>query len=109
MNSDLIIIKAKFSLYPTDKSGRKTPIFSGYRPNHVFEYKEDSNEFLATYIGDVNIEGQEFLSPGESIIATIRFLRHGDIHRFIQIGRIWWIHEAMNKLGEAQIIEINVK
>ncbi|MBS2101137.1 hypothetical protein [Carboxylicivirga linearis] len=106
MNTDLIIIKAKFKLYRTDIGGRKTPIISGYRPNHVFEYKENSNDFIATYIGDVNFEGQEFLSPGESIIATVRFLRHGDIERFIQIGRIWWIHEGRNKIGEAEIIEI---
>jgi translation elongation factor EF-Tu-like GTPase len=106
MNTDLIIVKAKFALYSTDIGGRKTPIISGYRPNHVFEYKENSNDFIATYIGDVNFEGQEFLYPGELIVATVRFLRHGDIERFIQIGRIWWIHEGRNKIGEAEIIEI---
>ena len=84
MNTDLIIVKAKFALYSTDIGGRKTPIISGYRPNHVFEYKENSNDFIATYIGDVNFEGQEFLYPGELIVATVRFLRHGDIERFIQ-------------------------
>lgn len=106
MNTDLIIVKAKFALYSTDKGGRKTPIISGYRPNHVFEYKENSNNFIATYIGDVNFEEQEFLYPGELIVATVRFLRHGDIERFIQIGQIWWIHEGRNKIGEAEIIEI---
>lgn len=106
MNTDLIIIKAKFKLYRTGIGGRKTSIISGYRPNHVFEYKENSNDFIATYIGDVNFYGQEFLSPGESIIATVRFLRHVDIEIFIQIGRIWWIHEGRNKIGEAEIIEI---
>ncbi len=107
MNTDLIIIKAKFKLYRTDNGGRKTPIITGYRPNHVFEYKENSNDFIASYIGDVNFKGQEFLSPGESIDATVRFLRHGDIERFIQIGRIWWIHEGRNKIGKAEIIKIN--
>lgn len=105
-NSDLIIVKARFKLYPTEKGGRKTAIITGYRPNHVFEYKDNSNDLVATYIGDVNFDEQEFLSPGESIIATIRFLRHGDIDRFIQTGRIWWIHEGRDKIGEAEIIEI---
>ncbi len=104
--SDLIIVKAHFKLYLKEEGGRKTPIISGYRPNHVFEYKDNSNDLVATYIGDINFEGQEFLSPGESILATVRFLRHGDIERFIQIGRIWWIHEALNKIGEAEIVEI---
>jgi len=106
MITDLIIVKAKFALYSTDKGGRKTPIISGYRPNHVFEYKENSNDFVTTYIGDVNFEGQEFLSPDETIITTVRFLRHGNIEKFLQKGRIWWIHEGKNKIGEAKIIEI---
>jgi len=88
MNSDLILLKAKFTLYRADNGGRKTPIITGYRPNHVFEYKENSNDFISAYIGDVNFEGQEFLYPGESIVATVRFLRQGNIERFIQIGRI---------------------
>jgi hypothetical protein len=106
MNSDLIIVKAKFSLYPTDNGGRKTPIKTGYRPNHVFEYKPNSNELLATYIGDVNFVGQDLLSPGESIIGTVRFLKHGNVEKFMQKGRVWWIHEAYNKIGEAEILEI---
>lgn len=105
--SDLIIVKARFQLYTTERGGRKTPIISGYRPNHVFEYIDNSNDFVASYIGDVNFEGQEFLAPGESIITTVRFLRSGDIDRFIQTGRVWWIHEAINKIGEAEIIELN--
>ncbi len=106
MNSDFLIVKAKFTLYPTDEGGRKTPIVSGYRPDHVFEYKENSDDLIMAYVGDVNFEGQESLSPGESVMATIRFLRHGDIERFMQIGRVWWIHEARNRIGEAEIITI---
>ena len=106
MNSDLIIIKAKINLYSTENGGRYTPIITGYRPNHVFEYVENSNNFIATYIGEIKFEEQEFLFPGESIVATVRFLRHGDIEKFIQIGRIWWIHEGRNKIGEAEMIEI---
>ena len=106
-NSDLLTIKARFKFYPTEKGGRKTPINSGYRPNHVFEYKGKSNDLVDTYIGDISFNGQKSLSPGESIVATVRFLKHGDIERFIQIGRIWWIHEANIKIGEAEIIEIN--
>ena len=106
MNSDFLIVKAKFTLYPTDEGGRKTPIVSGYRPDHVFEYKENSGDLIMAYVGDVNFEGQETLSPGESVMATVRFLRHEDIERFMQIGRVWWIHEARNRIGEAEIIMI---
>jgi hypothetical protein len=85
--SDLIIVKAHFKLYPTEEGGRKTAIISGYRPNHVFEYKDNSNDLVATYIGDINFEGQEFgfigfrayslaLIYGGKLTGTEKVVRH---------------------------------
>jgi hypothetical protein len=56
----LIKIKAKFTLPPTEKGGRKIPILSGYRLNHVITYKENSKDFVATSIRDVNFEGLKY-------------------------------------------------
>ena len=100
MNTDFLIVKAKFTLYPTDEGGRKTPVVSGSRPDHVFEYKENSGDLIMAYVGDVNFEGQESLSPGESVIATIRFLRHEDIERFMKIGRVGGFMKPGTKLGK---------
>lgn len=105
MISDVIEIKAKLTLYPTKKGGRSTGIKTGYRPNHVFDYKENSTDFVATYIGQIDFE-KELILPNEMEIVKVRFLKHQNIADLIEKGRIWWIHEGPNKIGEAEIIEV---
>jgi translation elongation factor EF-Tu-like GTPase len=105
MISDTIVIKAKLTLYPTEISGRKTGIKTGYRPNHVFEYKDNSTDFVTTYIGQIEFE-KEWILPNETEIVTVRFLKSQNISKLINKGRVWWIHEGQNKLGEAEILEI---
>lgn len=108
MISDTINIKAKLTLYPTEKSGRKTGIKTGYRPNHVFEYKENSSDFVTTYIGQIDFE-KEWILPSETENVNVRFLKHQNIADLIEKGRIWWIHEGPIKIGKAEIIEILTK
>lgn len=102
---DSIKIKAKLTLYSTDSGGRKTGIKTGYRPNHVFEYDKEYS-FKQTYIGQITFNNQEWIMPGETANVDIEFIDMLDVKRFICVGRIWWIHEANKKLGEAEIIEI---
>jgi len=105
MISDTIDIKAKLTLYPTEKGGRKTGIKTDYRPNHVFEYKENSSDFVATYIGQIEFE-KELILPNETENVKVRFLKHQNIADLIEKGRIWWIHEGPNKIEETVITEI---
>jgi translation elongation factor EF-Tu-like GTPase len=102
---DSIKIKAKLTLYSTDNGGRKTGIKTGYRPNHVFE-SDKKDSFKQTYIGQITFDNQEWIMPGETTNVDIEFINMLDVKRFISVGRIWWIHEANKKLGEAEIIEI---
>ena len=55
-NGGLLTVKAKLKLKSTEEGGRQTGFISGYRPNHVFEYK-DNGQLLQTYIGDIIFEG----------------------------------------------------
>jgi|SRR5690606_14039558 len=105
MISDTINIKAKLTLYSTELGGRKTGIKTGYRPNHVFEYKENSSNFVTTYIGQIDFE-KEWILPSETANVNVRFLKHQNIAELIEKGRIWWIHEGPRKIGEAEITEI---
>lgn len=105
MLTDSFEIKAKLTLYPTDKGGKGTGIKTGYRPNHVFEYEK--GKLKQTYIGQITFNGIERILPGETFIVKVEFLDLFDIRRFISIGRIWWIHEGANRIGEAEIIETN--
>ncbi|WP_417873820.1 hypothetical protein [Xanthomarina gelatinilytica] len=105
MISDFLEIKAKLTLYPTEIGGRKTGIKTGYRPNHVFEYKENCIDFVTTYIGQVDFEN-ELILPNETEIVKVRFLKHQNIIELVKKGRIWWIHEGPNKIGQAEVLEI---
>ena len=105
MISDIIEIKAKLTLYSTENGGRKTGIKTNYRPNHVFEYKKNSSDFVTTYIGQIEFE-KEWILPNETENVKVRFLKHQNISELIKVGRIWWIREGPNKLGEAEILEI---
>ncbi len=105
MISDTIEIIARLTLYPTEKGGRKNGIKSGYRPNHVFEYKGNTSDFVAAYIGEFEFD-KEWILPGETEIVIVRFLKHQNIADLIETGRVWWIHEGPAKIGEAEIIEI---
>ena len=58
-------IKALLKIYPTKIGGRKTPIASGYRPNHVFEYKNSSKEIKETFIGEITFENPDLIKPSE--------------------------------------------
>src|SRR4051812_26619197 len=100
------VVKAVFRLLRTEEGGRQTGIFSGYRPNHVFEYGSD-NTMLAGWMGIVLFEGESIL-PGQEKEVTVKFLREQPIGKYLKIGNRWWIHEGSRKVGEAQITEVLV-
>lgn len=103
-NKDFWIVKANFRLKSTDEGGRKTGIKSGYRPNHVFEYKD--GHMVSAYMGEIKFDGQEWIEPGQEKVVTVRFYTGQPIENFLTIGRRWWIHEGPNLVGEAEIVGI---
>ena len=105
MNSDVINITAKLTLYSTENGGRKTGIGTGYRPNHVLEYLPNSYDFQTTYIGQIDFD-KERIFPGETENVRVMFLKHQNIEELIKEGRTWWIHERSRKIGEAKVIGI---
>lgn len=102
-SSRVLPIKAKLTMKKTEDGGRTTGFFSGYRPNHVFEYF-DHGLFLTAYIGDIIFEGQNTIEPGETKEVTVRFLLEQPIEKYLDKGRRWWIHEGSRAVGEAEII-----
>jgi len=104
MQPDLIVVRARLTLYSPENGGRKTGIKTGYRPNHVFEYNPKGN-FKQTFIGQVNFDNDKWLLPGETETIYVEFLKLFGIEDYLTIGRKWWIHEANLKVGEAEIIK----
>ncbi|WP_375238007.1 hypothetical protein [Aurantibacter sp.] len=102
---ELVHVKAKLTLVPTEEGGRKTGIASGYRPNHVFEY-QPNGQFKYAYMGDIQFEKDDSILPGETEEVLVRFLSRQPIDEYMDIGRKWWIHEGARKIGEAEILGI---
>lgn len=104
--NDLIVVKARISMKKTEEGGRIHGFKSGYRPNHVFELPDDLS-ILKTYVGDILFDGQELIEPGETIIATVRFLNLPSIEKYIKIGQKWFINEGRKTLGFGEILQIS--
>lgn len=100
-----VILKANFELMSIENGGRKTAINSGYRPDHVFEYKQNGM-FKYAFMGDIQLDDNEPMMPGDNRIVTVRFLFHQPIDRYLNIGRKWDLLEGPTKIGKAEIIEI---
>ncbi|MDI9875879.1 hypothetical protein [Flectobacillus rivi] len=102
-NGGLLTVKAILKLKSTEEGGRQTGFISGYRPNHVFEYN-DKGQLLQTYIGDIVFQDKPTIEPGEEREVTVRFLMNQPIEKYLNKGRVWWIHEGDSQIGQAEII-----
>jgi translation elongation factor EF-Tu-like GTPase len=106
MNSSLIIVKAKVRLLTPEEGGRSIGVTSGYRPNHVFQLTKEG-ETLNTYDGDIVFEGSDIFLPGETKLVTVRF--HSPLVKpFLKKGIRWNIYEVPTKVGEGEIIEVEM-
>ena len=102
-NGGLLTVKAILKLKSTEEGGRQTGFISGYRPNHAFEYN-DKGQLLQTYIGDIVFQDKPTIEPGEEREVTVRFLMNQPIEKYLNKGRVWWIHEGDSQIGQAEII-----
>ena len=77
-------------------------IWSGYRPNHVFEYHETG--MVEAFMGEIKFEEPECLHPGHECNVRVRFLWTPRLEQFMEPGKLWYIHEASRKIGTAKIM-----
>ena len=100
-------VECNLTLYSIEECGRETPIANGYRPNNVFEYEEDGTVKYA-FIGDFQFDKNHLLEPGTTNKVTARFLTYQPIEEYLEVGKKWWIHEGREKIGEAEMIKIEL-
>ncbi|MTI29255.1 hypothetical protein [Xanthovirga aplysinae] len=103
----LIQVKARIRLKTTEEGGRFNGVANGYRPNHVFEYKENG-ELKEGFMGDIQVDGIEQLELGYEYEVMVRFPLIQRIERFLKKGRKWWIHAGSRQIGEAVILEFDL-
>ena len=99
----LFSIPASITLFPTEEGGRNIGIISGFRPDHVFEYRQNG-ELLQTFIGDIVFKDNEMIQPGETREVTVRFLLSQPIEKYLSKGRTWYLHEGGRLVGKAIVL-----
>lgn len=103
----LIHLSAKVRFLTTKEGGRVSGVYSGYRPNHVFELS--NNEYTSeTFMGEINFDHHEVLELGQEYSVRIKFPLVQRIERFMEINRQWWIYEGAQQVGEARIIDFQM-
>jgi translation elongation factor EF-Tu-like GTPase len=89
----------KLTLLPPEEGGRKSPISSGYRGQHIIKpYYQTS---AITELIDI-----ESLSPGESCLAKIKYITPEVYPNTLFVGREVALYEGARKAGIAVIKQI---
>jgi len=93
------LVEAEVTLYKTEDGGRSTPFTQYYRPNHNFDWPENSRMFM----GQFELQENEWVHPGETKILNVTFIDSIGLRELLTIGRVWKIQEGSNVIGEATI------
>lgn len=92
-------VEAEVTLLTTEAGGRKASALSGYKPHHrVLPDYQTSGEHR--YIG------RSQLPPGESGLATIKFVSPESYPHCLWVGRVLEVAEADRVVGSATITKI---
>ncbi|MGV3757856.1 MAG: hypothetical protein ACO1QS_20940 [Verrucomicrobiota bacterium] len=92
-------VEAEITLLPTIESGRKSPVWSGYRPSHKVR-----DDYLTT--GVHQYIGCDKVLPGQTVHGTISFFSPEAYPHCLWVGRVIDIQEGNRVVGRARITKI---
>lgn len=87
-------------MFPLKNGGRKTPVFSGYRPSFAFNTEKH-------YSGEISLIGRKRLRPGETSKALIRLLPARTIRKNLKPSDAFTITEGDKAVGIGLIEKID--
>lgn len=93
------VLEAKVRLLSESEGGRKSPIFTGYSPNHRF----DENSY---YIGLIELDDGQKLFPGQECKCKVKMLDSPGCQERLNIGYKWQITEGVQVVGDIEILAI---
>ena len=99
MNSQPDFI-AELQYRTTEEGGRKTPVFTGYRPQVKFAFSEMQTSGIQTFID------KETVYPGDKVIAEIIVLSTSFFEGSVEVGTSFEFREGSRVIGNGVIIEI---
>jgi translation elongation factor EF-Tu-like GTPase len=95
----MLEIIAKIYLLRTDEGGRRSFIFSGYRPNIRFGDDVYTD-------GALTFSDREKLFPGGKCQVKIMFPKPELVEKYVTVGTTFDINEGSHKVGEGEILVI---
>lgn len=95
-------VRAKIYFLRSDEGGRRSIIFTGYRPSIWWDGLEErgGND------GQITLEGKDRCLPGEGAILRIQFYRPDLLPDSVNIGTTFTAREGGRIVGRGEIIEI---
>jgi len=97
-----IKVEAEVSLLPVNESGREKGITTGYRPNHNFGSEENTE----MRVGQISVENDEWIEPGQTKKAIIDFLMPEGYIIDLAPGLGWRIQEGRKLVGNGRVIKL---
>ncbi len=95
-------LQAVITLFPSEKGGRKNPVYSGYRPSFTFNTP-------LYYCGEIHLLEKQKLIPGETSRANIKMLPASTIGKNLKPLNSFIITEGNRPVGKGIIAEVVMK
>ncbi len=95
-------IEAQVHFLSPEEGGRKSKIFTGYRPTFFW----DGHEELGGNDGRIILEGHDECSPGEDSTLKVEFYRPELLPDTISQGTTFTIREGKRIIGRGHVQEI---
>ncbi len=93
--------RARITLFSTDLGGRRTPVYSGYKPSFAFNTENH-------YSGQIELIGKEELQPGQSSLVDIQLLSARTFRRDLKRNDSFTITEGNKTIGTGVIEKIEL-
>lgn len=100
MDSEILYdIEVFIRLTPTERGGRKKPIYNGYKPSFTFDSQKH-------FSGEIHLLDKRELMPGESAHALVKLLPALNIKPDLRIGDNFSIFEGSKLVGLGDVENI---
>jgi hypothetical protein len=97
-------VRARLVLFPTEDGGRRSPIYSGYRPQWDLGHRTEAGERFHCD-ARVRLEQVEKLEPGAVGYVRLHPLST-DLRGRVGSGSVLGMYEGSRQLGEAHVLEV---
>ena len=91
-------IEAEIEYVTTEAGGRSTPAFSGYRPQFYYHGHDWDAEHMYPEAAEV--------SPGDTVVARLRFMSPQEHHGNISVGMPFLIREGARTVAYGIVKEV---